>query len=1094
MLEVRNLYKRYTPKKGEPTIALNGISIKFPDTGLVFILGKSGSGKSTLLNVMGGLDQVDSGEIIIKDKSSMDFSKKDFDAYRNTYLGFIFQEYYILNEFTVGQNIALALQLQHKKATSEEINRILKEVDLQGFGNRKPNQLSGGQKQRVAIARALVKNPQIIFADEPTGALDSNTGIAIFDTLKKLSETKLVIVVSHDREFAQRYGDRVIELADGKVISDIEKVKSEAVKHNEGISIVDNKVIRIEKNYILTDADMLAIKPYLERYKNNILISNDNSVSDNVKHLAKIDKLGMVEGFKDTDEKAIVNKKDSFNTIKAKLPISKAFKLGTSSLRNKPLRLFLTMLLCTISFALFGFSTSVGMFSPQQSLLTNYNNSNSSVVRVEKNSVNIYEGFLGSKDISYSNYAHDSNGANTYLYFDEDDKSAFDSKYNVTSTPIYNIKAGGGLEFASSNNSNYNAQYYYVKEIESLIALKEDQLEDRNLKVVAGVYPSQVDEIAISKQLNESFKHYGYLKDNTTILPAAMNDNTMLNKYLTLDGNSSNEDGYKIVGIIDDGFDYEKYAPLKEAIDKNDENFDYNSIGHKCEEALEDGYAKFIFTNQQTLQSYKNKDTVFLGGSYYQDPIYSNEGFADIRLNRYKSDNENYVLKSGISKLESNQTLLDYSTLRKLDNYRGEANITYTDIDNQSKTESLFQFINNVENYQHYIESFANENYDKAVSNNMVIDSIIENKIEEIKNIYSSDTNLNYSKKMSEADKLNCLNYIMDNNYQYYFYSIEKQNTLTDYYHAIYAAYLKNIITSDRNNDDSYLGSKKDTISLYDTFVIKSKKSIYKSAVDSICDLSLSTFIRGEKGGDVTHQFTFAGVDLTDVKANDKNDISSNIEYICFVLSDELFSTFLENSVSRNVQYLETSKKDMSLKLSELANESFRKNVNEGDIIYRMNNSIVSNLDNCVGMVSMLALIFVAVAIVFLFISIMLFINYISISIDSKRKEIGILRAIGAKSSDVFKIFFSEAFVIALITGILAIVLTFVGIHFFNIIVDQLMSFNIANLFTVTIINVLIILAVGFLTGVISTLIPTSKIAKKNPIDAIQDKKVKKKK
>lgn len=184
MLEVKHLKRIYRVKKAEPVYALNDISLKFPEKGLVFILGKSGSGKSTLLNVMGGLDVADEGEIIIDGKSSKDFSKGEMDSYRNTYLGFIFQEYNILSDFNVKENIALALQLQHKKATDEEVEKILEQVDLAGYGKRKPNELSGGQKQRVAIARALVKEPKIIFADEPTGALDSNTGKQVFDTLK----------------------------------------------------------------------------------------------------------------------------------------------------------------------------------------------------------------------------------------------------------------------------------------------------------------------------------------------------------------------------------------------------------------------------------------------------------------------------------------------------------------------------------------------------------------------------------------------------------------------------------------------------------------------------------------------------------------------------------------------------------------------------------------------------------------------------------------------------------------------------------------------------------------------------------------------
>lgn len=184
MLEVKNLKKTYTTKKGVETRALDDVSITFPETGLVFLLGKSGSGKSTLLNLCGVLDRADSGEIIIMGKSSRDFTATDFDSYRNTFVGFVFQEYNILDEFTVEDNIALALELQNKKRDNEKIARILKSVELEEFAKRKPNTLSGGQKQRVAIARALIKEPRIILADEPTGALDSETGKQVLDTLK----------------------------------------------------------------------------------------------------------------------------------------------------------------------------------------------------------------------------------------------------------------------------------------------------------------------------------------------------------------------------------------------------------------------------------------------------------------------------------------------------------------------------------------------------------------------------------------------------------------------------------------------------------------------------------------------------------------------------------------------------------------------------------------------------------------------------------------------------------------------------------------------------------------------------------------------
>jgi len=143
MLEIINLSKIYRSKKGVSVTALDSVSLKFPDKGMVFLLGKSGSGKSTLLNLLGGLDKYDSGQILIKGEPTSNFKQTHFDSYRNTYVGFVFQEYNMLEEFTVGANIAIAIELQGKKATDEQINSILHEVDLDGYGDRKPNELSG---------------------------------------------------------------------------------------------------------------------------------------------------------------------------------------------------------------------------------------------------------------------------------------------------------------------------------------------------------------------------------------------------------------------------------------------------------------------------------------------------------------------------------------------------------------------------------------------------------------------------------------------------------------------------------------------------------------------------------------------------------------------------------------------------------------------------------------------------------------------------------------------------------------------------------------------------------------------------------------
>ena len=220
MIELKNIVKHYTSRKGVVTKALNDLSVSFPSKGLVFILGKSGSGKSTLMNILGGLDVADSGEFIIEGKNIEGLSQVELDHYRNSHVGFVFQDFNIIETFTIYQNIGLALQLQGQKADKHRIDEMLEFVGLKGFGKRKGNEVSGGQKQRIAVARALIKNPRIILADEPTGNLDSKTSDQIMQLLKKVAQNNLVIVVSHDPEEAEVYADRIIRIKDGKISED----------------------------------------------------------------------------------------------------------------------------------------------------------------------------------------------------------------------------------------------------------------------------------------------------------------------------------------------------------------------------------------------------------------------------------------------------------------------------------------------------------------------------------------------------------------------------------------------------------------------------------------------------------------------------------------------------------------------------------------------------------------------------------------------------------------------------------------------------------------------------------------------------------
>ena len=239
MLELKNISKTYQTGTFRQT-ALNNVSLKFRKNEFVSILGASGSGKTTLLNIIGGLDRYDEGDLIINNKSTKKFKNQDWDSYRNNCIGFIFQSYNLIGHISVLDNVEMGMTLSgiSAKKRKEKAKEALKRVGLEDHMHKRPNQLSGGQMQRVAIARALANDPDVILADEPTGALDTKTSIQIMDLIKEIAKDKLVIMVTHNPDLAKEYANRIIELKDGEVIND-----SNPIKKDEK----DDKKLKIKK-------------------------------------------------------------------------------------------------------------------------------------------------------------------------------------------------------------------------------------------------------------------------------------------------------------------------------------------------------------------------------------------------------------------------------------------------------------------------------------------------------------------------------------------------------------------------------------------------------------------------------------------------------------------------------------------------------------------------------------------------------------------------------------------------------------------------------------------------------------------------------
>lgn len=257
LLELKNISKIYKTTDLKQT-ALNHVSLKFRQNEFVSILGPSGSGKTTLLNIIGGLDKYTSGDLIINGISTKKYTDRDWDTYRNHRIGFVFQSYNLISHQTALANVEMALVLSgvSKIERRKRAIEVLKKVGLEKHMNKKPNQMSGGQMQRIAIARALINNPDILLADEPTGALDSETSIQVMDLLQEIAKEKLVIMVTHNPDLANQYSNRIIKILDGKIIDDTNpfdgKEEEQIVENDKKTSMSFKMALTLSLNNLLT--------------------------------------------------------------------------------------------------------------------------------------------------------------------------------------------------------------------------------------------------------------------------------------------------------------------------------------------------------------------------------------------------------------------------------------------------------------------------------------------------------------------------------------------------------------------------------------------------------------------------------------------------------------------------------------------------------------------------------------------------------------------------------------------------------------------------------------------------------------------------
>lgn len=938
MLETRNLCKTYKPKKGIPVKALDQVSLRFPDHGMVFLLGKSGSGKSTLLNVLGGLDRYDSGEIIIKGVSSAKFKQRHFDSYRNTYVGFIFQEYNILEEFSVGANVALAIELQGKKATDDQINRILSEVDLAGYGNRKPNELSGGQKQRVAIARALVKNPEIIMADEPTGALDSATGKQVLNTLKKLSENKLVIVVSHDREFAEKYADRIIELSDGKVIRDVtaapehaSPAEEEEIAQASSLSFRGNTV-EIPAAYHLTEEDRTRINAYIDQ------LGSDQSVTLSVNSA----RMHSGNRFIDTDTGAISDRSSTpFRLIKSKLPLKSAFRIGADGLKHKKIKLVFTILLSCIAFTLFGLTDTFGSYNHIRACTQ-------SLIDSEINYVSLRKKVKMTTDDAGDKVYWRNGGKMT-----DQDLSTIEKNTGIYVRGVYvpssyeELSFGRQIDYSVElTETNYNV---YMSSFTGLSELTDSDLGKFGYTLLAGRLPNgNADEIAVSKYIYSTF-------EKTSWRPAAADDTesyseasfTPIKSYDDLIGKTIrlSEKDYTITGVVDTGFDLNRYLPL--------------TVANENENTSDSLIRYALYTELQNAISYGMDCIAFVGEGHVSAMVQNRPGFV-------KCDDE-FFLYFHSDTIGGFQPT-NVGTLQ---------NVSDMDIKwfNQNKT--------TLEKNEILISSdiFTSLLANMQINGNVVINGDY---------IISGDTSYTDEKLLEELKK------------------------------AVFSMYIPNIPSRDS----------------YDNVRI-------------------------------------AGIISSDV------DQESSL----VVVDNETFRTFGLDTNGIYTHAVGAMPKGRS-EIGELVKYCYDES---GDIRYALQNSVTYELDTVQNVLIEVAGVFLYIGLFFAIFASILMANFIATSISYKKQEIGILRAIGSRSNDVFRIFFSESFIIAMINFVLSSIGTFI----ITFLINRILRTETGLLITILnfgIRQLALLLAVSIAVAAIASFLPVKKIASKRPIDAIRNR------
>ena len=1050
MLELKNITKTYKTAN-ENVEALKGVSIKFRKSEFVSILGQSGCGKTTLLNIIGGLDRYTSGDLIINGKSTKKFKDRDWDAYRNYKVGFVFQSYNLISHQSVLSNVELALTIGgiSRKERKQRAIKALEDVGLKDQIHKKPNQLSGGQMQRVAIARALVNNPDIILADEPTGALDTKTSVQVMEILKRISKDKLIIMVTHNPELANKYSSRIIKILDGNITEDSNPI-TETIEHdNEDKSRIGRTAMRF------WTAFRLSLNNLLTKKGRTILVSFAGSIG--IIGIALVQSVS--NGFQ-----SYVDHIQEDTLISYPLTIMQESSDMTSILLS----------MVTEERGAKGDSNEVEEEQYIQKVLSSMstNDLKSFMEHINNNREQI------DKDVGIIQ--------NTY--------SVEPLIYTLDSNNKYSKVSPSSLFGSSSSSMGLMSTFsnVYTQMIEDT-----DMLE-KSYEVLAGKWPENYDEMIIvlsePNKISDYLVYYLGLRDMDEL-------SDVITKLMAGETVDVNNEPMK--------FTYEDLMNITLKLIMPTDLYKYNSKYGIYEDMTDDEeYFENIYNNATNLKivgivsAKEGVTSMTLNPGVAYTPKLINH------IIDYSSDTE--IVKKQLASDEvdvfsgsrfdekKNSTGLDFKDLVSIDTDKLQSafNINIDQNDLQQQTANYMQEISDAvttdtssakSDFSDGLNTMCNGLFDSITGTISVSD--IENTVE---NYLESDIPLEIIENLE-------LNYIIPEEIFKNAYSGLLKGLLTVYINGFYS--VNPALTTDPENPTAMIipqmTSQVITSYTQSIAIEETNNKMAQAMTEAVMKKTILEKV-GELAGNLSNSFATAfNVDQNKIADAFKMNITEEeITRIVTALMTDSSSTAKKNLASLGYQNKEEPTyisfyfnsfdgKERFLDFIEEYNNKMKEEDKEERVIHYTDTTgiLMGSVKTIVNAVTYVLIAFISISLIVSSIMIGI-ITYISVY--ERTKEIGILRAIGASKHNISSIFNAETFIIGLLSGLFGIGITYLLIPIINGILHAFIGDSIPLNATFYFENAIILVILSVVLTLIGGIIPARAASKKDPVIALR--------